>query len=112
MIHCPKCSHTCPYKKAVEKREHRRGKDTQEDHVSLEAGLGETNVSHRSWQTPRRWKRKPILPRSLLREHHPANTEFRSDDAEFGHPTPSTVRECFSLVLQQVMVIRYSSAHD
>lgn len=62
MIHCPKCSHMCSYKKEVEGCEHRRGKNTQEYHVSMEAGLGETNVSHRSWQPPRSWKRKPILP--------------------------------------------------
>ena len=111
MIHCPKCSHMCSYKKEVERCEHRRGKDTQEDHVFMEAGLGETNVSHRSWQPPRRWKRKPILPWSFLREHHPADAGFQSDDAEFGHATPGSVRECFSFVLQQVMVIHYSSAH-
>ena len=85
---------------------------TQEDHVSMEAGLGETNVSHRSCNPPRSWKRKHILPQSLLREHHPADTEFPSDYAEFGHPTPSTVRECISFALHQVVVIQYSSLHD
>lgn len=33
----------CSYKKEVERCEHRKGKDTQEDHVSMEAGLGEKN---------------------------------------------------------------------